>query len=294
MFSLVAAFLSGISGAFFASAYKMRGRLGLAVPPVLLWFSLFYLALSVSIALLTGQLVFSSPLAAIGAAHGLAMILAMLCYSYVMERAKLGVTWTIIQFSVLIPFLLSILLYGERPGAVSWAGIFCIFLAIALFSLSKARQTVGRAIPDAATGLLLVAASLLTGVSMSIPKVYTAVFPDLKIFSLLTYSSFAMVLVTLPLALVERRRAPARPHGRWLLPFAAYMCVTNLAATAFLILALTGVPGSVVYPLRNVVNILLVFLVSIVAFRERVSPSEAIGTVVAVIGIAVLSAGGAV
>jgi drug/metabolite transporter (DMT)-like permease len=294
MFSLVAAFLSGLSGAFFASAYKVRGRLGLAVPPVLLWFSLFYLALSLSIALLTGQLVFSRPLAVTGAAHGLAMILAMLCYSYVMERAKLGVTWTIIQFSVLLPFLFSILLYGERPGVVSWAGIFCIFLAIALFSLGKARRTVGRAIPDAATGLLLVAASLLTGVSLSIPKVYTAAFPDPKIFSLLTYSSSAMVLVTLPLALARRCRAPAQPHRRWLLPFAAYMCITNLAATAFLILALKGVPGSVVYPLRNVVNILLVFLVSIVAFKERVSPSETMGTVVAVIGIAVLSAGSAV
>lgn len=293
MFSLAAVFLSGISGAFFASAYKVRGRLGLAIPPVLLWFSLFYLVMSLSIALLTGELAFSRGLLCIGAAHGLAMILAMLCYSYVMERAKLGVSWTIIQFSVLLPFFLSIVLYGERPQPVTWAGIFCIFLAITLFSLSKPKRAGGRAIPDTTTGLLLVAASLFTGISLSIPKVYAAGFPDLKIFSLLTYSGSVMVLVTVPLALARCRRAPNQQRRRWLLPFAAYMCITNQAATVFLILAVKGVPGSVVYPLRNVVNILLVFLVSILVFRERVSPSEGIGTTVAVLGIAVLSASGA-
>jgi drug/metabolite transporter (DMT)-like permease len=290
MFPLVSVFLSGISGAFFASAYKVRTRLGFPVPPVLLLFSLFYLLLSVSIALLSGQLLFSRGLLAIGAAHGLAMILSMLCYSYVMERAKLGVTWTIIQFSVLLPFFLSIFLYHERPQPVTWVGIFFIFLAIALFSLSKAKRADGRAIPDASTGLLLVASALLTGVALAIPKIYASVFPELRIFSLLTYSSSAMVLVTLPVALAWRRRAPAHPLSPGLLPFAAYMSITNQAAAAFLILAVKGVPGSVVYPLRNVVNILLVFLVSILLFRERVSPSEGIGTAVAVAGIAVLSA----
>ena len=290
MFSLVAVFLSGISGAFFASAYKVRKRMGFPVPPVLLLFSLFYLLLSFSIALLSGQLVFSRGLLGIGVAHGLAMILSMLCYSYVMERAKLGITWTIIQFSVLLPFFLSIVLYCERPGPVTWAGIFCIFLAIALFSLSKTKQSDGRAIPDASTGLLLVASALLTGVALAIPKIYTAVFPDLRIFALLTYSSSTMVLVTLPLALAWRLRAPAHPLSPGLLPFAAYMSITSQAAAAFLILAVKGVPGSVVYPLRNVISILLVLLISILVFREKISPAEGIGTAVAVAGIAVLSA----
>ena len=287
---MFAVFLSGISGAFFASAYKVRKRLGFPIPPVLLLFSLFYLLLSLSIALLSGQFIFDSRLLAVGAAHGLAMILSMLCYSYVMERAKLGITWTIIQFSVLLPFFLSILLYRERPRPVTWAGIFFIFLAIALFSSSKTRKGRGRAIPDASTGLLLAASALLTGVALAIPKVYAAGFPDLRIFTLLTYSSSTMVLVTLPVALAWRRRAAACPLSLGLLPFAAYMSVTNLAAAAFLILSVKSIPGSVVYPLRNVVCILLVFLVSILLFREKVSLSEGIGTAVAVAGIAVLSA----
>jgi drug/metabolite transporter (DMT)-like permease len=292
MFSLIAVFLSGLSGAFFASAYKLRRRMGFGVPEVLLWFSLFYLLSSFSIALATGQLVFERLLLYIGAAHGLTMILSVMCYAYVMERAKLGITWTIIQFSVLIPFFLSILLYGERPEPVTWSGIFCIFLAIVLFSASKKRRAGARAIPDAATGLLLGLSSLLTGVTMGIPKVYAATFPELQVFPLLIYSSPVMVLITLPIVLVRvaRRRTSDRPRSRGLLPFAAYMSVTNQAAAVFLIVAVKGVPGSVVYPLRNVVNILLVFLVSIFVFRERISPSEGIGTAVAVAGIAVLSA----
>ena len=290
MFPLAAVFLSGISGAFFASAYKVRKRMGFPVPPVLLLFSLFYLLLSLSIALLRGQFVFSRGLLGIGVAHGSAMILSMLCYSYVMERAKLGITWTIIQFSVLLPFFLSVFLYRERPRPVSWAGIFCIFLAIALFSLSKTKQSEGGAIPDASTGLLLVASALLTGVALGIPKIYAANFPDLRIFALLTYSSATMVLVALPVALIWRRRAPGGPLKPGLLPFAGYMSITNQAAAAFLILAVKGVPGSVVYPLRNVISILLVFSISILVFRERVSPAEGIGAAIAVAGIAVLSA----
>jgi drug/metabolite transporter (DMT)-like permease len=290
MFSLVSVFLSGLAGAFFASAYKVRKSLGLPVPPVLFLFSLFYLALSMGIAVFNGQLLFSRGLLAIGAAHGLSMILSMLCYSHVMERAKLGVTWTIIQFSVLLPFFFSVLMYRERPRPVTWLGIVCIFLAIALFSLSKTRRPEGRAIPDTSTGILLFAASLLTGAALGIPKIYTANFPQLGIFALLTYSSSTMVLVTLPLAVLWRRKAPSGRISRKLLPFTLYMSVTNQAAAAFLILALKGIPGAVVYPLRNIVNILLVFLVSIFVFKERVSPSESIGTAVAVVGIAVVSA----
>jgi drug/metabolite transporter (DMT)-like permease len=290
MFPLVAVFLSGVSGAFFASAYKVRARMGFPVPPVLLLFSLFYLLLSLSIALLRGQLVFSRGLLGIGAAHGTAMILSILCYSYVMERAKLGITWTIIQFSVLIPFFLSIFFYHERPRPVSWAGIFSVFLAISLFSMSKTRRSEGRAIPDTSTGLLLVASAVLTGVALGIPKIYAAAFPDLRIFTLLTYSSASMVLVALPVALIWRRGAPAGSLSLGLLPFAGYMSITNQAAAAFLILAVKGVPGSVVYPLRNVISILLVFFISTRVFKERVSPAEAIGTAIAVAGIAVLSA----
>jgi drug/metabolite transporter (DMT)-like permease len=290
MFSLVSAFLSGIFGAFFASAYKVRKRAGLPVPPLLLLFSLFYLALSMSVALIKGQLLFSGGLLAIGVAHGLSMILSMLCYSYVMERAKLGVTWTIIQCSVLLPFFLSVLMYRERPLPVTWTGICGIFLAIVLFSLSKAKRPEGRAIPDSSTGILLVAASLLTGAALGIPKVYTASFPDLGIFALLVYTSATMVLVTLPVAVLWRCRAPARPVSRKLLPLAVYMSVTNQAAAVFLIFSLKGVPGAIVYPLRNIVNVLLVFLVSIFVFKERVSPSEGLGTAVAVVGIALVSA----
>ena len=143
---------------------------------------------------------------------------------------------------------------------------------------------------DIGTGFLLIGPTLLTGAALGIPKIFTASLPDLGVFSLLVYTGSTMVLVTLPVAVLWYRKARSRSAGRKLLPFAAYMSVTNQAAAVFLILALKRIPGSVVYPLRNIVNILLVFLVSIFLFRERVTLSEGIGTAIAVAGIAVVSA----
>jgi uncharacterized membrane protein len=78
-------------------------------------------------------------------------------------------------------------------------------------------------------------------------------------------------------------------HYRGILLIALSMGVTGVPATAFITMALKFLRGAVVYPLRSVINILCVFILSFLLFKERVRILEAVGSAMAVAGIVLVS-----
>lgn len=77
------------------------------------------------------------------------------------------------------------------------------------------------------------------------------------------------------------------PIGMLLL--AAFMSLNALLVGVFIICALQAINGSVAFPLRSVINVLAVFLLSFLLFRERFNPLEGVGSAFALAGIVLVS-----
>ena len=110
------ALMSGLSGALFAQAYKMRTRLGYRPPPLIVAFALWYCVLSAVLASVLKAWRYSLSLLVLGAAFGFLFLAAIYLYMRVSERARLNISWTIIQASVVLPFGLSIVFFGAAPN----------------------------------------------------------------------------------------------------------------------------------------------------------------------------------
>ncbi len=292
MSPLVWVFLSGVAGALYGLSYKVRENRGYSIELMLLLFSAFSMLFSFLLALASGEHLISAGALRLGLPYGLTMVVSMSLYFRVTRKAKLNVTWTVIQFSVLIPFLVGVLVYGERPGARPLAGTGLIFLSILFFGLGRGERTGGPMIPDLLTGVFLVLSALFTGLSMVIPQVFAAGQPHSGPYTLLLYRGACMTLLTGTLLLVRLRLLPPRPAPTFnpgLVLISAHMGLMGLLVPAFLIAALQRMDGALAFPLRTIVNLLFVFLLSFALFRERVSALEGCGVATAAAGIVLVS-----
>ena len=309
---LLITMLAGAVIACFSLGYKFRRRFNLSIEWLVFVFSLFLPLFSLLFVFLFKQHFFSREALFIGIPMGLCFAFAIYTYHKVINMAKLNVSWTIIQFSVLLPFLFSIFYYKESPPPAALIGVGVIFLSIVLFG-TKDEHTNKRAIPDIRTGLLLFTATFLSGVNQVFIKIYASVFDKNDTFTLFIYSGITMAVTMASIVVVTRKKRtgaaasahpladtstsdmPAEfnqvtvPRKRHLLLLACYMGFFSILGMGLTIIGLKTVPGSIAYPLRNAVNIIVVFLLSHLFFKEKARKIEFVGIAVAIAGIVILS-----
>jgi multidrug transporter EmrE-like cation transporter len=124
---------------------------------------------------------------------------------------------------------------------------------------------------------------------MTMPRVFIALDPAGGAFTLAFYQGLTLLILSGAGWLAGRRRIHLN-GCRGVLLIGLSMGVTSVPNTAFITMALKYLAGAVVYPLRSVVNVLGVFILSFLLFKERVRPVETVGSAMALAGIVLVSA----
>lgn len=169
------------------------------------------------------------------------------------------------RLGVLVPILLSVALFGERPTLVQGLGVL---LAVAAAVVMNGLPGKGQTAPSAKSIYLipLVLALLLNGASDSMSKVFTQVGQRQDDGLFVFYIFLFAGLLTLILLIRERR-----PLTRRDLLFGALVGIPNFLSSRLLLAALTQLPAFLVYPSYSVGVILVISLVSFLAFGERLN-----------------------
>ena len=280
---------SGIAGAIYGVSYKLRQQRGYPIESMLFLFALFSTLFSAIFSVLFRQPLYSYTALLLGLPYGLVMTTSLILYFTVTERARLNITWMAIQLSVLIPFTISLLIYDERLHPPAILGIVCIFVSLLIFGLGRLRGKSPPPVPDRRTGFLLLLASVFSGLAMSFTKFYAASAQKEGLFALFFFRGLSMMPAAMAFARLRskpliRSRPPA---GQYVLAAVMSLCAVLLGA--FIILALQEISGSMAFPLRSVINVLMVFFVSFLLFGERFTLIEGLGSLFALGGIALVS-----
>ena len=291
MIYVLLVFLSGAAGALYGLSYKFREQKNYSMDVMLFLFALFSVVFSLIFILIFGEPFYSWNALLLGVLYGFTMVITVGLYLRVTARAKLNISWTIIQFSVLIPFFASIILFNEKLKIKALIGTLLIFTSILFFGLGKKDLSGKRAVPNLKTGLFLLFSSLFTGIAMTFPKVYAVVEKEAGPFTLLFYRGLSTTLVS-GIILIARKIPDLKSRFKpGLFIISANMGLMGLLVTAFIIIALRGgIPGSIAFPVRTVVNVLTVFLLSFILFKEKVRLLEGFGVIIALAGIVIVSA----
>ncbi|NLZ76543.1 MAG: hypothetical protein GX911_01050 [Spirochaetales bacterium] len=280
--ALLALVLSDVAGGVFSFGYKAIVRLKQRTGPFILLYGLTYTIFSAVGILLIGG-VSADPHAWIfGVLHGVIMCMAILFYIRIIGKIRLSISWTIIQFSIFIPLVTSLLFFENHLSLLSVGGTLLMLIAIIIFSLGKKDRSAQSEDASAtlATWFLLFFSSLFSGLAFTIPMLYMKTAGTSQPLHLLFASGVGTLLCSL---FFIRKEDWKEIKGDWkVVGVPSVMSFLQIISWAFLMVGLQGIDGAVAYSLKGFIGLLCVYTISFTFFKETVARIEKIGLLVSV------------
>ena len=213
----------------------------------------------------------------LGVVGGILFLVSFMLLQWNTRKNGIVLSSVFMKLGLLVPMLLSVLVFHELPTAVQIIG-FCLALAaILLINLKKGAQAGGFR-----WALVLL---LLTGGSAdAMSKVYDALGTPTLSNQFLFYIFAVALVLCLCLAVCKKER----PGIRELL-YGAAIGIPNFFSSKFLLRSLSDLPAVVVYPSFSIGTILLTTLVGVLVFKERLGKLQWLAMGVIVLALLLLN-----
>lgn len=206
----------------------------------------------------------------LGGVTGILYLLGFVLLQWNTRRNGVVLPATFMKLGVIVPTLMSILLYGEAPRLLQIIGILLALAAIVLIQ--------GHSREENGSLLGLIALLLSGGTADAMSKIFEEMGLSALKDQFLLYT-FATALILCVILCITRKQRPTWRDALWGLALG----VPNYFSARFLLLALGSVPAVVAYPSFSVGTIVLVTAVGVACFGERLSRRKwsALGIIVA-------------
>lgn len=170
---------------------------------------------------------------------------------------------TFMKLGIIIPTLMSVIFFGEAPRLVQVIGMAAALVAIVVMQ-GKGGQ--------AQNTFLLLMLLLVTGFSNAMSKIFEEIGPAAYSDQFLFYI-FVTALILCALLCIWRRQK---------LTLADALCglalgIPNYLSSRFMLLSLSEIPAVVAYPTYSVASIVIVALVGVLFFKEKLDRRKLIG-----------------
>lgn len=193
----------------------------------------------------------------LGAIHGVLYLTSFLLFQWCVGKNGVVLPAIFMKLGLLVPLAVSMLLFHEMPTPLQALG-FCLAVgAIVLINLKKdgGGQKVG-------PGLVILLLAGGAGDAMS--KVFEELGQAALSAQFLFYTFLTAFVLCVCLMLYQKERP-----GKAELLYGALIGIPNFFSARFLLGALKSLPAVIVYPTFSVATILVVTMVGLFAFRER-------------------------
>ena len=208
---------------------------------------------------------------ALGAVNGAIYLGGFLLNQLSIRENGVVLSATFMKLGLLVPMVVAIGFFGERPGIAQLGGFALAVAAILLINLEKGQSAPPR------KGVL-VFLLLLGGMGDAMSKVFEELGRGEQgdLFLLLT---FASALVLSVIVVLWRGEKPGLPE----LLFGVVVGVPNYFSSRFVLLALGELEAVLVYPTYSVGTMLVLLVVGAAAFGERLASRQrvAMGAILA-------------
>lgn len=213
----------------------------------------------------------------LGLVAGVLYLSGFVLFQWNTEHNGVVLTSIFMKLGLLVPMVLSVVAFGEKPTWMQLTG-FCIAIAaIVLINLKNERG--GSRLRWQLWGMLL-----MCGGSDAMSKVYEALGPAALGDRFLCYTFSVSMLLCVGLVLLKKER----PGLRELL-YGATVGIPNFFSAKFLLLALAELPAVVVFPSFSIATMLIVTLAGVVFFKERLLKLQWVALVAIVAALLLLN-----
>lgn len=213
-----------------------------------------------------------------GGVSGILYLVNFIFLKYNMRKNGIVLSSTFMKLGVLIPTIMAVIVFRETPKVTQIIGIIIAVIAIVIFNFEK------DAVKDGGRKYLLLLLLLLSGFTDSMAKIYEQVGSENGSDFYLLITFLVAFLLALVLSIRNKEGLHVKDFGYGLL-----IGIPNYYSARFLLLALRSVNAVLVYPLYSVATIILITIVGVIVFREKLSSQKVKALVLVIAAICLLN-----
>lgn len=213
-----------------------------------------------------------------GIITGIFFFSSFIYYQKCIRDNSVALTGSFSKMGILIPVIISVLIWNEHPTIIQWAGISLCIIAILIANLSFENRSLYGFKPS------LIALFLLNGFAEFSSKFFQKYayisYKDLYLFFVFTTA----LIISLLFMLKSKRKI-------CLGDILTGICVgiPNLFSSFFLILALNKINASIAFPLFSAGSIVLINIGGILIFKEKLKTRETISIILTIIALILIN-----
>ena len=216
----------------------------------------------------------------LGGISGVLYLACFMLYRLCILKNGVAVSSTFMKLGVIIPTCTAIWIFGEQVLPARAAGLVLAAAAILVFQYEKGGLH-GYGLKSA---LLLPALLFLSGITDGMANLYsrlgTAGAKDLYLLF-----TFVMALVLSVLLCLAEKKKPRASDLLW----GALIGLPNYFSSRFLLLSLSSLPATLVYPTYSVGTVLLSCAAGMLLFKEKLTPRKWIAMAIIAAALVLLS-----
>lgn len=197
-----------------------------------------------------------------GGFNGLLYLLGFVLLQVNVKKNGVVLSATFMKLGLLVPMVMSVCLFGERPELIQIIGFLIAVAAIILINFERGESSM-----EFRAGLILLLLAGGGGDAMS--KVFEEVGNPGQSSHFLFYTFVAAFLLCTVLMIRKKERP-----GKAELIYGLLIGIPNYFSARFLLHALESLPAVIAYPTYSVATILAVTMVGLLVFRERLGKRQ--------------------
>jgi drug/metabolite transporter (DMT)-like permease len=215
---------------------------------------------------------------AMGAVNGALYLLGFVLLQVSVGKNGVVLSAVFMKLGLLVPILLSLVVFREIPSAMQAAGFILAVGAIVLINYEK------NAVSQGTGKWMLIFLLLAGGGGDAMAKVFAMFGPKPLEEAFLFYTFLSAWVLCLILVLYKKER----PQTMALL-YGVVVGIPNFFSARFLLKAVSVLPAVVVYPTFSVGTMLLVTLAGVLVFREQLRKNQWIALTVILAALILLN-----
>lgn len=205
---------------------------------------------------------------------------------YNMKYNGIVLSSTFMKLGVLIPTIMAIVVFGEVPSVLQIVGIAIAIVAIIIINFEKEPHG-SNSIGESKNGnkkILLLVLLLLGGLGDSMSNIFEKLGPDSGKDGFLLLTFFTAFVITIAIVILGKKKLCKAD-----ILFGLLVGVPNYFSARFLLASLGSLEAVIVYPTFSVGTMVVVTIVGVIAFREKISKQKGLALGLIAVAIALLN-----
>lgn len=216
----------------------------------------------------------------LGLIGGVFFFLSFVYYQKSVGKNGAAISGTFGKLGILVPMIFSVIIWKEIPGIIQWIGIFMALFSIIYVNISSNKDDNGNISVNLTLILLFLFGGMAEFQNKLFQKYALTEYKDIFLFVIFVLAFFLSIYF-----LIKSRQKIVKKD----LIVGFLVGIPNLFSSYFLIMALSFMPTSIVFPIYSAGSIIFISLGEMILYKQKLSKQNKVAIVLVILALILIN-----